>query len=385
MRVLIIAYYFSDWRGGGSERNIADLGGYLMARGDYCLVAVPSTARVQLLEERNIPYVRVDGLRETSLRKFCVVVARMVSIIHEYKIDVQMIFTFRLLLHAFFASKIAICRSICRGKYKKIPVVVNAAMGWKPFERYLLWLFGLCSDRIIALTAYCSQHMKKSIFTRHKVVLIYHGAHVDKFFPLWQKRLNDRMRIQQKEQQVVGTVGRFTAQKAIHFLIEAAVSIVSEYKVRFLLVGEGQEEENLRALVIRLGLGEKITFMSARDMTDVLGEIDIFVTTSVSEGMPQALIEAMTAGIPAVATNIQGHSELILDGVTGILVPLGDTGKIAEAIKRLLADRQLAFRMGELANKRAVENFNLEVTFEKNRRLLYEVTNQQLPEGGSRT
>jgi len=96
--------------------------------------------------------------------------------------------------------------------------------------------------------------------------------------------------------------------------------------------------------------------------------------------MPQALIEAMTAGVPSIATNIQGHSELILDGTTGMLVPLGDVGKLAQAIKALLADRTRAFDMGERAHQRAVEQFDLEKTFEQNRHVLYEVINRPLPE-----
>jgi glycosyltransferase involved in cell wall biosynthesis len=96
------------------------------------------------------------------------------------------------------------------------------------------------------------------------------------------------------------------------------------------------------------------------DVRDLLSVYDIFVLPSLSEGMPLALLEAMAAGVPAVATRVGGVSEVIENGKTGLLVPPGDSRALADGIATLLENPALATELGEAARQVAVSRFSLE-------------------------
>ncbi|HZS97264.1 MAG TPA: glycosyltransferase, partial [Terriglobales bacterium] len=96
------------------------------------------------------------------------------------------------------------------------------------------------------------------------------------------------------------------------------------------------------------------------DIPDVLASCDIAVLPSRAEGLPNAVLEYMAAGLPTIASRVGGNSELVEDGVTGLLVPAEDSAAIAGALLRLLRDPELARKMAESGRKLAVENYSFE-------------------------
>jgi len=129
--------------------------------------------------------------------------------------------------------------------------------------------------------------------------------------------------------------------------------------LRLTLKGEGPEEQQVRELVTGLGLDEQITFRKKTSYAEVPRDYrsaDIFITTSISDGTPVSVLEAMASGLPCIATAVGGIPEWIEHEVTGILVPPGSPGQVAEAILTLARDPALRKRLGTAAHDMVVKN-----------------------------
>lgn len=160
----------------------------------------------------------------------------------------------------------------------------------------------------------------------------------------------------EKKDRIV-SVGRLMLQKNQKMLIEAFAIIHNDFKGYSLTIyGEGQCRESLVRLSSDLGMADCVGFPgSVKDLHDRILDAKLFVLSSDYEGMPNALIEAMCLGLPVISTSVSGASDLIKDGENGLLVPVRDTEKLAEAMKRMLSDDILRQKCGESAvelNKR---------------------------------
>jgi glycosyltransferase involved in cell wall biosynthesis/Ser/Thr protein kinase RdoA (MazF antagonist) len=160
--------------------------------------------------------------------------------------------------------------------------------------------------------------------------------------------------------------------KGLSVLVEACRRLRNEgTALRCDIVGEGPERRVLEAAILRARLHEHVRLLRARPQHEVarlLAESDAFVLPSVvapdgqMEGIPVALMEAMASGRPVVASALSGIPELVEDGVNGLLVPAGDAGRLADAIKVLLADPSLARRLGEQGRETVRREFRLDAT-----------------------
>jgi len=164
------------------------------------------------------------------------------------------------------------------------------------------------------------------------------------------------------EAPVVGTVGRLIERKGHYDLLEAWSVVLDRYPdAHLLIVGDGPEREELEARTRELGVVETVHLPGTRDdIPDLLDLMDVFAFPSHFEGLPGALLEAMAAGLPIVTTPIDGNSELVTDGESGVYVPVSDPESLAAAIRTLLSDRQLARRLGTSASNAAQTQFSLE-------------------------
>jgi glycosyltransferase involved in cell wall biosynthesis len=150
---------------------------------------------------------------------------------------------------------------------------------------------------------------------------------------------------------IIGTVGRMSEEKGhLHFVM-AALAVLKEYRdTRFLLVGEGPLKGPLAALVKEKGYADNFIFAGARtDVPVCLKIMDIFVLPSLQEGMPMALLEAMAAAKPVIATRVGAVPSVIIDTVNGLLVEPGDEAGLAKSISRLLKNEPEARGMAAKA------------------------------------
>ena len=150
---------------------------------------------------------------------------------------------------------------------------------------------------------------------------------------------------------LVGYVANYKNRKGHETLIRAIAKALRFYPfLRLILVGEGPRREALEALIDELGLHDAVRLHGAEpDARHIIGAFDIAAQASVSEGLPNAVLEAAAAGLPIVATDAGGTAEILDGGRTGILVPIGDEAAMANAIGRLAADPDLRRSLGESA------------------------------------
>jgi glycosyltransferase involved in cell wall biosynthesis len=168
---------------------------------------------------------------------------------------------------------------------------------------------------------------------------------------------------------LIVSVGRLAEPKDFSTLVEA-LSRVDAGAARLRILGDGPLREALTSQIEGLGLDGSVEL--AGEVTDVgrhLHEADVFVLSSRSEGMPISVLEAMAAGLPVVATDVGGLSEVVLDGETGILVPAGDTDAMASRLSALVADADLRQRLGDAGHSRAQDLFSLPGWRERHREL----------------
>lgn len=161
---------------------------------------------------------------------------------------------------------------------------------------------------------------------------------------------------------VVGTITRLVWKRGHEELLKAAALITrAEPAAKLLVVGDGPLRGSLEAQARSLGLNGGVRFLGAvPQAARLLPHFDVFVLSSVWEGMSNGLLEAMAAGRPVVATRVGGNPEVVVDGESGLLVPPKDPQALADAVLRLLRDRELARRLGEAARRRIESEFTLE-------------------------
>lgn len=193
----------------------------------------------------------------------------------------------------------------------------------------------------------------------HKMVLIPNGVDFSRF----QQGHDDAraalgLSLQEK---VVGTVGRLTWKKAPECLLAAAHLIVQqEPNARLLIVGDGPLRAQVEQRAVELDIHSRCLFTGAvPDALPYLRACDVFVLSSMIEGMANALLEALACGKPAVVTDAGGNGEVVQDGQTGYVVPRNDPQRLAQATVHLLRHPALAAQMGEAARKDMEERFSL--------------------------
>ena len=166
---------------------------------------------------------------------------------------------------------------------------------------------------------------------------------------------------------IVIMVGRICKVKATWVYAQAAVKVQeSRNDVKFLLIGEGPEAETVRQITSKAGAKGSFHMLGLRrDVPAIMKEADIFVLTSITEGMAMTLLEAMALGLPVVATDIPGNRTLVKNGETGLLVRVNDPAAVADSLIKLLDDARLRRSLGSNAKKFIRENFSFSKMGEK--------------------
>jgi glycosyltransferase involved in cell wall biosynthesis len=161
---------------------------------------------------------------------------------------------------------------------------------------------------------------------------------------------------------LVGLIGRLWRQKRVKDAIWAADLLkVIRDDLHLLVIGDGPQRDRLRRFRDQVRIRDKVHFLGHRgDVPRILPHLDVLWSTSGYEGQSNAILEAMAAGVPVVATDIPGTRDLVLPGTTGYLVPLGDRAGFARYTDRLLDDAELAARLGQAGRERARREFSVE-------------------------
>jgi len=161
---------------------------------------------------------------------------------------------------------------------------------------------------------------------------------------------------------VIGAISRFRPQKACDFLLRALAEVFAEIPdARCLLIGDGPLRDDLMALGGRLGVRDHVVWKDfVSDPRDAYEAMDVFAMSSVYEGMPYTILEAMSMSLPVVATRIPGCAALVRHGVTGLLAEPGDPAELARALVQVLRDPKRGRAMGAAGRRRVEDRYTLD-------------------------
>jgi glycosyltransferase involved in cell wall biosynthesis len=249
------------------------------------------------------------------------------------------------------------------------PIIVHTVHGWGHHERqhplarrfYILLeqVTQRITDKLIVVSPRnIEKGLADGIATPAKYVTIRSGIELDRFRRPARPREAVRAELGiPLDAPVVGTVTRLSPQKApLDFVTATAQVAASRPNAHFVVVGDGPLRAEVESRVAAAGLAGRFHLTGLRrDVPDLLHSFDVFALTSLWEGLPRVLIQAMAAGLPVVATAVDGSAEAVEDGVNGLLTPPGDPQALAAALLRLLGDPALAVQMGAAGQERAGE------------------------------
>ena len=251
-----------------------------------------------------------------------------------------------------------------------VPTIIHGEHGWnlddprgqnsrrRRIRRFLAPLV----SHFITVSADIQNWLTRDVgIKKEKIGVILNGVDTDKFCPGEQADLKRALGFSTSDC-IVGCVGRFDPVKNHQLLIKAFARLNHEqHPLCLFFIGDGPERGSLAALRDTLPCRDRIHFLGRRDdVADILHAMDIFVLPSRSEGVCNALLEAMATGLPIVATAVGGNTELIQDGATGLLVPSDDEDALVHALTMFLEDVSgMRGQIGMNARKRSEEVFSL--------------------------
>jgi glycosyltransferase involved in cell wall biosynthesis len=166
-------------------------------------------------------------------------------------------------------------------------------------------------------------------------------------------------------------VGRLAAVKNVGMLLDSFARVVARFPAATLrIVGDGPERAALERRAVELGVASQVGFLGFRSDTDaLLADADAFVLASFSEGIPMAVLEAMRAGLPVIATRVGGIPATVTDGGTGVLVDSGDVDALARALGRAAAEPGEFDSLGLAGYRRVAEHFSMDAMVRSYERL----------------
>lgn len=214
--------------------------------------------------------------------------------------------------------------------------------------------------RMVAVSEDLRRFLSNQVGVRgDRIVRIYNGVDMP------QRRSSDqvaRFRADlgiEASEFALGIVGSLYPVKGHTYLLQAVRSVLAVHpKAKLFVVGQGELEESLTRQAVELGIDHAVSFLGLRnDIPNVLAALDLFVLPSLSEGLSVALLEAMSAGLPVIASRVGGNPEIVQDGVTGLLVAPGDVSELAGHILEMISKRDRARLFGEKGRERVANVF----------------------------
>ena len=351
----------SNW--GGAQRYVYDLATLLPSdRYDTVVALGGEGALYELLLERGYKVHVLKSLKRDisffdELRSFF----ELLAIIREERPDI---------LHV-NSSKAGALGALA-GRLSRVRKIIFTAHGWafnedrtnwqKTVFKIIHWMTVLLSHRTIAV----SQGLKAELtwpFAQKRMTVVHPGRTTvdaknkeDARGILEMKVTNTQGRLIDYHNDVwVGTIAELHPIKRLNRAINAVSALTKEFpKLRYIIIGDGQLREELSQQVTDLGLQEHVFFTGAvAEAARYASAFDLFILPSRSEAFGYVLIEAGQAGVPVIATNIGGITDIVDDGVNGLLVPPDNTPALTQAMRTLIVDEHLRHALSEAHKQRA--------------------------------
>ena len=214
------------------------------------------------------------------------------------------------------------------------------------------------ADKIVAVSQGVADCLEQLFNINSNIMVIHNGFDLEMIKNKSSEETSHRWF--NEEEPIVVAVGRLVNQKGFSFLLEAIELVNRKSPTRLIIIGDGELRAKLEKQAEEIAIKDKVDFIGIRkNPFAYMARCDLFVLSSLFEGFPNVLVEAMALGLPVISTNCPyGPCDIIEDGENGILVPVGDTQAISEAILRVLEDGQLKEKL-RVAAKRRANDFSL--------------------------
>jgi sugar transferase (PEP-CTERM/EpsH1 system associated) len=252
-----------------------------------------------------------------------------------------------------------------------VPVRIHGEHGWNREDpdgrrrryHYVRALYRPFVSRYVALSRHLEEYLERRVgVPPHRVSQIYNGVDTERFRPGQARERIAGCPFGHPEDFVAGWVGRMDPVKDLPNLLQgfARAAQRAASRLRLVLVGDGPMRQAVERLVEQHGLRERVWLAGERaDVAELMRGLDCFILPSLGEGISNTILEAMATRLAIVATRVGGNGELIEPGMTGLLVPPGDSDALAEALARYSSDRAMARRHAKAARRVAQTRFSL--------------------------
>lgn len=294
---------------------------------------------VEILECRGL----VDSNTLKELR--ALVRSRSASLVHSHGYKTN-IFS-HLALRTLRAPRIATCHGT--------RILSLKLSFYNHLDRRLLRYF----DRVVCVSPDLKEQVVDSGTPAEKVSVIYNGIDLKEFNALPVSGGRESLQFH-PEDIIIGTIAALSPEKGHRYLIEAVASVCRNIpSIRLVFVGDGPLADDLKAMVRDAGLENKVKFTGVRrDIGALLHAFDIFVLPSLQEGLPMALLEAMSAGRAVIATEVGAIPQVIANLTDGLLVPSGKSAALAEALAKLAIEPDMRQSLGTRAREKITLEFS---------------------------
>jgi glycosyltransferase involved in cell wall biosynthesis len=221
------------------------------------------------------------------------------------------------------------------------------------------------ADRVVSVSYHLRDlHAKRTGFPAHKITVIHNGVDSSRFSPSFETRRRVREELGLSDKTFcIGCVGNLLPVKDHMTLLRALEGITDgDENWHVLMIGQGPEHPKLEAFVAaHPAWKERVSFLGlSHQVPKLLNAMDVYVLPSIAEGLSNSLLEAMASGLPVVATATGGNPEVVEEGKSGLLFPVGDFRQLAEQLRELRVSRALRVQLAQQAIRRTRENFSIE-------------------------
>jgi len=295
-----------------------------------------------------------------------------IDLIHtHYLVDA---FFFLPLVKKYNVPKIVSCYGYDVSSFPKVYFGIGKYFVQKVFKEY---------DYFLAMSPEMKNDLLKLGCDENKIIVHYYGTDTIRFLNLKRDyKINGKVKVL--------TVGSLEAKKAQHLIIKALDMLVKKYNYKnfqYILVGSGPNEVKLKKLVNSLELNEIVYFYGythhySEKLVEIYNECDIFIHPSIvdknndKEGIPGTIVEAMASGLPVISTYHAGIPYIIENEKEGLLLKEGDIDGITNSIKRLIDDQKLRENLGRSAQKKAIEELDLQKETERLEKIYNKMINK---------
>lgn len=360
---------------GGAQKFLSNLISHLDRDIYEFMVAVGSSGNgdfLRILKAKDIPYQTLKFLKREPLQSNIRAIFEIRSLIKNYRPDV-------LFLNSSKAGFIGSLASVFPTRINAMKVVYRIGGWtfndpWPKWKRWLWiileWLSAKWKDIIIVNNQHDLEQAKKlRIRPRVQTVLVHNGVETYKLDLMSKEEAREKLfekaskhsgrNIRAKN--IVGTIANFYPTKGLEYLIQAVDYFNNTDDSVFFIIGDGELKPELENMIREKGLEKKVFLLGQiPDAHRFLPALDVFVLPSVKEGFPWALIEAMSAKLPVIATDVGAAPEIIDDYKNGLLVKPRNPAELADKIKEVLSNDRLKNELGIQAHQTVLFKFELD-------------------------